>query len=239
MNPNLNELRRQALTGDTQAIEAIRDHALQAIGILNTLTYPPAGHPDIPDAHRAGVAAAHQVARQSLRWPVSLAAIDLERKQDLARFAALEVGTTAGIRLKENPKGGAPRKFNYNTPTGFALDIFGELDAIRQNPLGHVHIADRHPDIAASGLLPKKLAKRSWRNLAALLEPLSRNSVKRWQAAGVELCREWCGGDWENFPWPACVWPRVGRMIDENGGISTAKSAVTEKILSGLNSLIR
>lgn len=256
MNTNLTELRARARTGDTQAIEAIRDLALHAIGILKIFTDYIPGHPDIPEADRAGSAAAHEVARQSLRWPAALSAIDVERKRDLARFDALKVGSMAGIRLRENPKGGHQREFRYTSPTGFALDIRDELEAIRRNPRGHFHIADISPEsaavIAATAAavaaavaaaddliaLSRAQSKRTWQNLAALLEPLSRESVKSWQAAGMELCREWCEDNWESFPWPDCVLSKAGKVIDANGGTRSTESSVFGKILEGLNSLI-
>ena len=233
MNPQLSRLRERALRGEVQAVEELRDLANQAAAMLAHLTDVPEGHPDIPEPIRAGVAAAHNVAKQSRRWPVALNAGKEMREEDLRRVRKVEVGRLLGIRIS-----GKGRGFDYNQQTGFADDIFQELEAIRLNPTLHLHPADAHPELDAEGVLTPEQSKRDWRNLAALLPPLSKQSIDEWVAAGVELCRGWCRDDWHRFPWPECVKGKVSKDTDGNGSLRKAESAVRGKIRDGLKTLI-
>ncbi len=225
--------RRAKLEGDPEAVAALRDIALQSIAILDGLTTFAPGHPGTPAAIRAGVDAAHEVAKQSERWPAALDAIQEIRKAALIRWERLEVGTATGINLK-----GKARGFSYDEQTGFAHDVFQELDGIRRNPANHFHPADAHPELAATGVLTAEQSKRSWRNLAAMLGPLSKDTRPAWSDAGRELCRDWCMGEWNRFPWPGCVVGKAGTVTDENGHERSVESAVRDKIFEGLGKLI-
>jgi hypothetical protein len=221
------------LEADPEAIEALRDIALRAIGVLDLLTTAPADHPDTPERIRPGITAAREIAKQSARWPVALDAVKEIREDSLARWQKLEVGSAIGIRLA-----GKNRGFSYDEQTGFALDVFRELEAIRKNPARHLHPADAHPELAAPGRLSDEQLKRDWRNLAALLEPLTKETLPDWTTAGIERCREDCHGDWQNFPWPDCVMGKTGKDTDGNGSLRSAESAIRGKILDGLKALI-
>ena len=233
MKPILYQLGTLADKGDIQAIKDLRDLANDAAYLLTLLTDFPVGHPGIPESQREGVAAAHEVAKHSRRWPVALNAVKEMREEDLRRFQKLEVGSLLGIRL--NGKG---RGFDYNQQTGFADDIFQDLEAIRLNPTLHLHPADVHPELDAEGVLTPEQSKRDWKNLAALLPPISNRSLDEWVEAGLQMCRENCNGDWHNFPWPECVKGKAGKDTDGNGSLRNAESAVRGKIRDGLKTLI-
>jgi hypothetical protein len=220
------------LEADPEAIEALREIALRAIGILDLLTSTPAEHPDTPERIRPGVAAAHEIAKQSARWPVAYDAILEIRKSDLARVEKLKVGSAIGIQLV-----GKNRGFSYDEQTGFARDVFRDLEAIRKNPERHIHPADIHPELAAPGVLTDEQSKRTWRNLAALLPPLSRDTLEEWTTAGMEFCRDECQGDFEGFTWPACAQVKIGKDTDGNGTARTAESAISGKLKAGLAKL--
>jgi hypothetical protein len=227
-------LRRPAMfDGNLEAIAAIRDIAIHATCILDDLTAAPVGHPDIPEAIRAGVDAAHEVARESPSWPVRLDTVQEIRAGQLRRFDKLEVGGGLGIRLE-----GKRRGFSYDEQTGFAHNLFQELEAIRRDPGKHLHAADIHPELAVPGVLTDEQSKRDWRNLAALLLPLSQGSLKDWEKAGLELCRDDCMGDWSRFPWPDCIEGKAAKDTDGNGTLRTTESAVKGKISDGLKNLI-
>ena len=227
------------LEGDPEAIEALRDIALRAIGILDLLTTANAEHPDTPERIRPSVAAAHEIAKHSSRWPVAWDAIQEIRESTLGKIAKdgegqvsrLGIGSAIGIRLE------GKRGFSPHEQTGFALDVFNELEAIRKAPARHLHAADEHPELAAPGILNAEQSKRTWRNLAAVLPPLSKESVSVWADAGRELSREWCEGDWSRFPWPDCVKGKIGTVTDENGNECGGAKAVRDKIAEGLKNL--
>jgi hypothetical protein len=208
----VHELRKLAHEGHREAVVALRDIALYAIALLDDL--------ELGDA-----------AKQSTRWPVVWDAILEKRKADIERVEALEIGSGLGIRLE------GKRVFSYNAQTGFALDVFRELEAIRKNPTRHFHPADEHPELAAPGVLTAEQSKRTWRNLAAVLPPLTKDSLDVWLAAGVELCRDDCGGDFDAFSWPSCILAKIGADSDGNGTFRTAESAVIEKLRRGLQAL--
>ena len=230
---NFTELQEQALMGDHEAIAEIRDLALRAICVLDSLTGTPAGHPEIPEELRAGVAAAHDVAKHSPRWPVALNSVKEIREADLAQWHRLEAGSKLGIRLT-----GKNRKFSYGEQTGFALNVFNELEAIRKTPERHRHLVDIDPVFATPGFLTDEQLNRSWQNLAAVLAPLAKDSLSAWVAAGTQYCREQCDGDWSRFPWPDCVQSKVGKDSDGNGSLRTTESAIAEKLTAGLKNLI-
>lgn len=208
------ELRQLARNGDAQAVAAIRDIALHALAVLDAI--------DTLDAPK-----------HSRRWPVALDAVKEIRDSDLARFDKLEVGSLIGLRLE-----GKRRGFSYDEHTGFADDLFQQLDTIRRNPARHVHPADAHPELAAPGVLTDGQLKRDWRNLAALLEPLTKDTLPAWTSAALELCREYAMGDWNRFPWPDCVMGKAGKDTDGNGSERSVESAVRGKISQGLSMLI-
>ncbi len=222
------------LEGNPEAIEGLRDIALRAIDILDLLTDAPADHPGIPERIRPGVAAAHEIAKQSRRWPVALDAVKEIREASLARLEKIEVGSAIGIQLVRKNRG-----VSYNQQAGFALDVILQLEAIRKNPAEHIHIADLNTDFNAPGILTEEQSKRTWRNLAALLLPFTEDTAEQWLAAGVELCLDDCQDDWEAFPWPACVMDKVGKDTDGNGTIRTAKSAVLEKLKAGFKKWLK
>lgn len=209
----LHELRKLAREGHTEAVEALRDVALHAIALLDDL--------------ELGVAA-----KQSTRWPVVWDAILEKRNADLDRAERLEIGSGLGIRLK-----GRGRGFSFNEQTGFALDVFQKLEAIRTKTTKHFHPADEHPELAAPGVLTAEQAKRTWRNLAAVLPPLTKDSLEDWVTAGVELCRDDCEGDFDAFSWPSCIMAKVGEDTDGNGTYRTAESAVIGRLKLGLRML--
>jgi hypothetical protein len=224
----IHRLRCLANAGDREAIAAIRDVALFAVCILDNLTDNHAGDPDIPEPMREAVAAAHALAKESPRWPVALDAVKEIREGTLARWHRLDVGSATGIRLS------GKRGFHPHEQTGFALDVFRHLDAIRRNPEGHRHIADIHPELADVPGLPPQ----TWQNLAAMLPPLEKSSITAWADAGRELCREWCENDWSRFPWPDCAQVKAASLTDENGNETGFPSAVREKIRQGFEKLI-
>lgn len=233
MNPQIYKLRQRALKGDAAAIGELRDLALQAIAVLESFTNHSPGHPDTPEPIRAGVNAAHELAKHSSRWPVAYDAISERRKTDMERAGRLEVGSKLGIRIK-----GKARGFSYDQQTGFALDVFNHLDPIRRNPANHIHPADLHPELAAPGMLTEERLKRDWRNLAAVLPELSKASLSLWADTGLELCREWCEGNWSRFPWSDCVKGKIGSITDaENANKCGPEKAVRDKILGGLAKL--
>lgn len=227
------QLRHRIKQGDREAVAALRDVALFAIAQLDTFATVPADHPELPEALREGAAAVQDVAADSLRWPVQWDSIKEIREPHLARVARLGIGTAAGIRLT-----GKARGFTYNEHTGFALDVFLQLEAIRKDSVRHVHPADLHPELDAPGVLTDEQRKRDWRNLAALLQPLDGTTRPKWTEAGVELCRDWCQGDWNRFPWTGCVARKAGTVTDDNGHERTTESAVRQKISDGLAKLI-
>ena len=209
----LHELCKLAREGHREAVEGLRDVALHAIALLDALELG-----DVP--------------KQSTRWPLAWDAILEKRKADIDRAEALEIGSALGIRLK-----GKARGFSYNEQTGFALDVFREVEAIRKNPTRHFHPADEHPELAAPGVLTAQQAKRTWRNLAAVLPPLTKDSLEDWVTAGVELCRDDCEGDFDAFSWPSCIMAKVGEDTDGNGTYRTAESAVIGRLKLGLRML--
>jgi len=208
----VHELRKLAHEGHREAVVALRDVALYAIALLDDL--------ELGDA-----------AKQSTRWPVVWDAILEKRKADIERVEALEIGSGLGIRLE------GKRVFSYNAQTGFALDVFRELEAIRTNPTRHFHPADEHPELAAPGVLTAEQSKRTWRNLAAALEPLSKDSLPAWADAGREFYRDECQDDWSRFPWPDCVKGKIGSITDVNGNECGGAKAVRDKIEEGLKKL--
>ena len=210
----VHELRILARNGDAQAVAAIRNIALHTLAVLQAIDTL-----DVP--------------KHSRRWPVALDAVKEIRDSDLARFDSLEVGSLLGIRLE-----GKKRGFDYDEHTGFADDLFQQLDTIRRNPARHLHPADEHPELAAPGVLTESQLKRDWRNLAALLEPLTKETLPAWTSAALELCREDCMGDWSRFPWPDCVMGKAGKDTDGNGSFRSTESAVRGKISEGLAMLI-
>jgi hypothetical protein len=285
MKTNLAELRARARNGDTQAIEAIRDLALQAIGILEIFTCAPPGHPEIPEAIRAGVAAAHEVAARSFSWPVAWHAIQeirepqlgvVKKDKDLDGTGAvgrLGIGGKLGIRVDKKHGQKKPRNFSRHSQTGLALDVWMELEAERTNPSRSPHIADTCPDVAAAIarhaaavtaddpeageliVLSKKKLKRDWKQLAAMLEPLSLETLDSWVVAGVELCRHWSGNltpetpfpgvtsfrmveAWDSFPWGDAVRSKATEAQVLTSKLRGTKSAVQTKIRTGLMSLI-
>jgi hypothetical protein len=209
----VHELRKLAHEGHREAVVALRDVALHAIALLDDL--------ELGDA-----------AKQSTSWPVVWAAIFEKRKVDFDRAESLEIGSGLGIRLK-----GKGRGFYYNEQTGFALDVFREMESIRTNPRRHFHPADEHPELAAPGVLTVEQSKRTWRNLSAVLPPLTTDSLEDWVTAGMELCRDDCEGDFDAFPWPSCIMAKVGEDTDGNGTYRTAESAVIGRLKLGLRML--
>ena len=211
---SIHELRQLARAGNAEAVAAIRDIALHAIAVLEVI--------DLGD-----------VPKQSARWPAAYDAILEIRKSNLARVDKLEVGSAIGIRLA-----GKKRGFTYDEQTGFVLGVFRELEAIRLNSSRHVHPADLHPELSTPGVLTEEQLKRDWRNLAALLPPLSIGNVEEWTAAGMELCRDDCQGNWQSFTWPACVMGKAGKDTDGNGSPRATESAILGKLKDGLKKLI-
>lgn len=167
------------------------------------------------------------VPKHSRRWPVALDAVKEIRDTDLARFDNLEVGSLLGIKLE-----GKKRGFSYDAHTGFAYEVFKRLEAARARKDQILRYMRKHPD-----------TKPNWRDLAALLEPLSKETLPAWTSAALELCRDDCMGDWNLIPWPACVMGKAGsgkagRGTDGNGSIRSTESAVRGKLKDGLKNLI-
>lgn len=163
-----------------------------------------------------------EVAKHSRRWPVALDAVKEIRDTDLARFDSLEAGSLLGIRLE-----GKKRGFDYDEHTGFAYDLLQQLEAARARKDEILRYMTKHPD-----------TKPNWRNLAALLEPLTKKTLPAWTSAALELCREYCMGDWNLFPWPDCVMGKAGKDTDGNGSYRGTESAVRGKISQGIAMLI-
>lgn len=209
----IHKLRCLANDGDAEAVAALRDIALHAIQILECV--------DVTD-----------LPQNSQRWPVSYNAVKEIREADMSRAEKLGVGDSIGIRLA------GKRDFSHNTATGFSAFIYHELDAIRKQPDHHLHLADRFPDLNAPGLLTERQAKRTWANLAALLPPLTDDSLPVWVSAAMEFCLDECQGEWLRFPWPTCIVNKIGSVTDQNGTERKAESAIKGKISDGLKALI-
>lgn len=211
MNPNISALRKKALAGDHEAIAALRDLALQVIATLDSLTSVPAGHPEIPEDIRAGVDAAHEVAKRSLRWPVAWDAIQeirephlgkvlKDKKQDgTGRIGKMGIGSKVGIRVDKRPGAGRPRDFGPHGISGFGLNVWQELETERTSPNREPHIADKQPKpISPKGenwtwgdVLSESQLVRRWEQLAAILPPLAADTLESWVNAGTKLCESW------------------------------------------------
>lgn len=233
------QLRALARSGDTEAVIALRDLALKSADILSDLAGVPTGHPSIPESMRPGVSAAHHVVAGSQRWPAALSAVEEIRKGEVEAWNRLGVGSAIGIRLE-----GSRRRMEWQHATGFALDIFHELDAIRQAPGPHHHPADVFPELDGEEMMTKEQARRSWSNLAAKLPPLTKDSLTEWTTAGLALCREWCTDphgvvDWNSFPWPEFITEKAASTKDkDNGHLCGIESAIREKIRQGFEKLL-
>jgi len=118
------ELRDLAERGNAEAVEALRNIALHAISVLETINL-------------------HNVQHHSHRWPVALDAMQEKREAELERFAKLEVGSKLGVRLT-----GKARGFSYDEQTGFVYDCVKQIQAVRANCDRYLSYAERHPEMA-------------------------------------------------------------------------------------------
>jgi hypothetical protein len=252
----IHQLRCLALVGDPEAIAAIRDVALYACNTLQNLILN-ATNSDLPDNHIEAGKNALQLAKRSTRWPVAYDSIQEIRDADFSKLETLEIGSAIGIRLI------GKRGMSYAEQTGFALDVFSELDAIRRHPEEHRHITTDFPKLASRGALTPAQNHRTWRHLAAELAPLAKDSLSAWILAGMEYCRDLCRNkpepcqwghrtgkngleiipedmavDWSKFPWPATLTSKVGIDPSGDGWIRTEESAIRQKISEGLKALI-
>jgi|GEM_PF-6189756 len=254
------------LDGNPEAIAALRDIALRAIGILDNLTCHTPGHPDTPEAIRLAVDTAHEVAARSFNWPVSWNAIQEIREPHLGkihkdkktdgtgRVGKLRIGRKLGIRTDGNARG-RPREFDGLS--GFGLDVWQELEAERVNPRRQAHAADIHPELAAPGVLTDDYLRRDWKQLAALLEPLSSDSLETWVAAGAKLCESWTEEwrlenhptipdlpkirkipRWNRFPWIESIKSKATETQQGTRGLRGAKATIPGKIRSALKSIL-
>jgi hypothetical protein len=247
----LSQIGRIAKSGDLDALAALRDLACKAADMLANLTDPPHDHPDTPASIREGSKKAKELARDSRRWPCALDALAEKRKNQLAKWDALEVGGAIGIRLS-----GKNRGFDYWQKAGFALDLFERLEAERKNPdPWHADIFEAFPSIEKDLLAEFQESRKcwiiekekgleelrkvpSWQTYAAKLPPLSMESLKQWTEAGLEICRADCEGNFDNFEFPKAITCKAGRKTEENGHLRTIESAIREKISEGLKALI-
>ncbi len=225
-------MHRRATHGDVESVAILRDAALTAIDALEEYSIPDA-FPDLPEGFRKAAQAARELAKNSPRWPTVWHAPGEVRKRHFGQLEKMDIGKNLGFRLD-----GKKRGFSYSEHTGFAYGLFLRLEKIRRLPARHVHAADAHPELAAPGVLTDAQLQRSGANLAALLEPLAKETLPAWTTAALELCREDCQGDWHRFPWPGCVRGKAGKVTDENGSERSVESAVRGKISQGLAMLI-
>jgi hypothetical protein len=251
----IHALERLAETGDIEAVAAIRDIGLRAAAALENLTThteTPGLPPSLAEAGRT----ARQLAKESRAWPVAYHSIKEIRTEDFGRVEILEVGGDLGVA-----RTGKNRGMRYTQQTGFALEFHRKLEGIRRNPEGHRHPAETHPELA--DFLTPAQNYRTWRHLAAELEPLTRDSAKRWEDAAVELCRDLCrakpdpwqwghrmgangleiiaedmAADWSKFPFPAAILAKAGKDPSGDGTLRPIESAIRGKISEGLNKLI-
>jgi hypothetical protein len=254
--------------GDREAIEALRDVALHAIAALESLTSAPAGHPDIPEPIRAGVAAAQDVAARSLQWPVRWDAIQEIReshlgkvsKDAIGRVGGRGIGTKSGIRVNKKSGQKKPRDFGPHGISGFGLDVWQELESARVDPNRRPHIADIHHELAAPGVLTAEQLRRDWKELSAMLEPLAVDTLEAWVDAGAKLCEAWAEEwdmdehptiptlqrmtktpHWNRFPWINPIRRKAGERQETLDGHTTARgirASIRGKIRESLTSLL-
>lgn len=162
------------------------------------------------------------VPKQSRRWPVVWNAIEEIRRKDFARFEDLEIGNAIGIRTA-----GKNRGFKPEQPAGLAEELFRWIEPVRLRGAGILDYLKRHPE-----------AVPNWRDRAALLQPLSCESLPAWADLALEVFIEWRMDDLTETPLPAGAQSKVGRDTDGNGSLRTPESAIRDKISEGLKLLI-
>jgi hypothetical protein len=162
------------------------------------------------------------VPQKSIRWPVALDAVKEIRATQITSFEELEVGKKQGTKLE-----GKRRGFSHGSQTGFAYELKKEIDTARGRRAEILDYLTKHPD-----------TETSWREMAARLPDLTKESLADWTAAALELCREYCMGDWSLFPLPDCVDSKAGKDTDGNGSLRKIESAMYGKISEGLAKLI-
>lgn len=121
--------------GDSEAIAALRDIALQAIAALNSLTFAPPNHPGIPESIRGGVAAAHDLAKQSHHWPVIIPALEDGRDKIVASRIPSTLGESLPYPVKIVGKD-KPRCSDNSSRLGFTFGVFLALEKAKQFPIG-------------------------------------------------------------------------------------------------------
>lgn len=228
------KIRQAAKYGDAEAVKALRDLALKAVDDLTRLTEGPHDLDHLPLGIREGAKLARHLARHSHRWPCALDSLTERRRKQLEAWNQLEVGSAIALRRE-----GKNRGLDYEQVTGFALDLFMRLEAVRteNKPCDH-HLTDIFPGEIAPENLTEKQREKSWQNLAVNLPPLSKESLSQWTEAAMRICHDDSEGDLANFDFPKILTVKAGRMTDENGHLRTIESALKEKISHGLKSLI-
>ena len=152
----ISELRNLAEVGNAEAVEALRNIALQAIAALEAVNL-------------------HNVQHHSRRWPVVLDAMKEIRDAELYRFSKLEVGSKLGVRLT-----GKGRGFSYDEQTGFVDDCITQILAVRENCDRHISYAERHPEMDRDwrdkAVILPELTMESWKDWREVVFELLRHT---------------------------------------------------------------
>ena len=229
------KLRRAARKGDQEATRRLAELARLSVRLLEGLQHTEAG----AETLRAEKATATE-------WPAMLSGFNQIRDKQLERFERDKLGNAVALRMKESTR---PRDLSMEAQTGLALDVFHELEAVRVGQARHDrHPIDDHPELA--DILDDEQSRRTWRNLAVNLEPLSSESLRAWTEAAVEFYAHECDGDWERFPWPDFIIKETRRIADpemreifkndpEGMKARNIESVLRNKIRAGFKSLIR
>lgn len=213
-------LRYLAARGDAEAAGALLTLATEAAGHLDALMSRPTGHPvrTILDL----------LAGSAESWPLNIPAVE-----ELRPMAPSKIPLTLGTCLPYRAQKGATKLRDFQKgPSGFALDVFRDLDEIRKKASD----SDRGALQGIWHLLSESM-KNEWRQLAVLLPALdaSPKAIKAWKEAGTRWADDQCHGQWKAFPWPNEVVTRANQKTNSRKrGIETA---VKEYLGKGFKSI--
>lgn len=227
------------VSGDAEAAEFIRDIVIKASSYLSPdHCKVMLDNSERMDAFPKVEQTIKALAYHSDEWPFVLNSIHELRKVDLEKFSQMKIGS----RLVIKPGGagsGRSRKIETNSPAGFALTIYREIQAHRK--LAEFYTTE---NLAKLGDFPKIrtewFSRPDWQLDAEKLPNLDAHHQTQdlWVVVMVEVVRNMAGGNLETAHCPAFIHKRARQMIANGSKSRPIEDAIRESFEKGIAALL-
>lgn len=188
--------------GDKEAVMALVECGVQSAHLLHTLHQGYDGESE-PAQDSPAVVAVNQVAASADCWPVAVSAFQEKRKTHQQVTLPPGLGSKLPFRAAALGGSGSTRKMGDNTPTDFALWVFGRIESFRNR---HDKFQPLSSTWITGGIVftepPRVFGADVWGEAADRLEPFSKASFGAWVGVAMTLLEHDCAGHWKKYPFP-------------------------------------